>query len=224
MYMLAAELLDPMLPALKPSDTVGQALAWMEEHHVGQLVLTDQDEYRGIVSEELLMDIADDERLLVDVMRLFEQVYAQENQHLFEVLGLVIQNQMQVIAVINEEREFTGTISVSELLKQFAMELGVQESGALLILSLNERDYSLTEISRLIESNNVKIISSYYSSAAYGMPDRSRLTLKLNRRDITSVISTLERFGYHIEAAFANAPVESIDQERLDSLLRYLNT
>ncbi len=222
--MLAAELLDPMLPALKPSDTVGQALAWMEEHHVGQLVLTDQDEYRGIVSEELLMDIADDERLLVDVMRLFEQVYAQENQHLFEVLGLVIQNQMAVIAVLNEEREFTGTISVSELLKQFAMELGVQESGALLILSLNERDYSLTEISRLIESNNVKIISSYYSSAAYGMPDRSRLTLKLNRRDITSVISTLERFGYHIEAAFANAPVESIDQERLDSLLRYLNT
>ncbi len=222
--MLAAELLDPMLPALKPSDTVGQALAWMEEHRVGQLVLTDQDEYRGIVSEELLMDIADDDRLLVDVMRLFEQVYAQENQHLFEVLGLVIQNQMQVIAVLNEEREFIGTISVSELLKQFSMELGVQESGALLILSLNERDYSLTEISRLIESNNVKIISSYYSSAAYGMPDRSRLTLKLNRRDITSVISTLERFGYHIEAAFANAPVESIDQERLDSLLRYLNT
>ena len=222
--MLAAELLDPMLPALKPSDTVGQALAWMEEHRVGQLVLTDQDEYRGIVSEELLMDIADEERLLVDVMRLFEHVYAQEDQHLFEVLGLVIQNQMAVIAVVNEEREFTGTISVSELLKQFAIELGVQESGALLILSLNERDYSLTEISRLIESNNVKIISSYYSSAAFGMPDRSRLTLKLNRRDITSVISTLERFGYHIEAAFANAPVESIDQERLDSLLRYLNT
>jgi hypothetical protein len=56
------------------------------------------------------------------------------------------------------------------------------------------------------------------------MPDRSRLTLKLNRRDITPVISTFERFGYRIEAAFANAPVESIDQERLDSLLRFLNT
>ena len=117
-----------------------------------------------------------------------------------------------------------GTISVNELLKQFAQELGVQDAGAILILNLDERDYSLTEISRLIESNNVKIISSYFSSAAYGMPDRSRLTLKLNRRDITPVISTLERFGYQIEAAFANAPVESIDQERLDSLLRYLNT
>lgn len=222
--MLAAELIDPMLPALKPTDLVGQALVWMEEHRVGQLILTDQGDYRGIVSEELLMDVADDERPLRDVMCLFEQIFVNEDQHMLEVLGLAIQHQMQVIAVIGEGREFSGTISVNELLKKFAQDLGVQEVGAILILNMNERDYSMAEISRLIESNNVKIISSYFSSAAFGMPDRSRLTLKLNRRDITPVISTLERFGYRIESAFANAPVESIDQERLDLLLRYLNT
>ena len=172
----------------------------------------------------LLMDVADDERPLSDVMRLFEQTFVYEDQHLYEIIGLILQNRMEVVAVLSGDKEFSGTISTSELLKQFAQELGVQEQGAILILNINERDYSLSEISRLVESNNVKIISSYFSSAAYGMPDRSRLTLKLNRRDITPVISTLERFGYRIEAAFANAPVESIDQERLDSLLRFLNT
>ncbi|GAB2566463.1 CBS domain-containing protein [Spirosoma areae] len=222
--MLAAELIDPMLPALKPTDSVGQALEWMQEHRVGQLVLTDQAEYRGIVSEELLLDVADETRSLSDVMRLFEQTYVYEHQHLLEIVALVGQHPIDVVAVVSEGREFMGTISVSELLKQFAHELGTQDAGAILILNMNERDYSMSEISRLIESNNVKIISSYFSSAAYGMPDRSRLTLKLNRRDITPIISTLERFGYHIEAAFANAPVENIDQERLDSLLRYLNT
>ena len=49
--MLAAELIDPMLPALKPTDSVGQALDWMQEHRIGQLVLIDQTEYRGIISE-----------------------------------------------------------------------------------------------------------------------------------------------------------------------------
>ncbi|MCK8494432.1 MULTISPECIES: CBS domain-containing protein [Spirosoma] len=222
--MLAAELIDPMLPALKPTDSVGQALDWMQEHRIGQLVLTDQGDYRGVVSEELLMDVPDSDQPLSSVMRLFEQIYVNEDQHLYEIMGLIIQNRMEVVAVVNEGREFAGTISANELLKQFAQELGVQEPGAILILTLHERDYSMAEVSRLVESNNVKIISSYFSSAAYGMPDRSRLTLKLNRRDITPVISTLERFGYHIEAAFANAPVESIDQERLDSLLRFLNT
>jgi signal-transduction protein with cAMP-binding, CBS, and nucleotidyltransferase domain len=222
--MLAAELIDPMLPALKPTDSVGQALDWMQEHRIGQLVLIDQGDYLGIVSEELLLDVGDDQRPLKNILHLFEQVYIYEGQHLYEVLGMVMQQRMDVVAVLNEGREFIGTVSTAELLRQFAQELGVQESGAVLILSLNERDYSMAEISRLVESNNVKIISSYFSSAAYGMPDRSRLTLKLNRQDITAVISTLERFGYQIEAAFANTPVESIDQERLDSLLRYLNT
>ncbi len=221
--MIAAELIDPMLPALKPTDTVGDALEWMQEHRISQMVLTDQGEYKGLLSEDLLLDVADEDRPVGDVMRLFEQTFAFENQHSLELLGLVLEHRLDVLAVINDNREFVGTVSVNELLKNFARELGVSEPGAILILSIDERDYSLTEISRLVESNNVKIIGSQFSSAAYGIPDRSRLTLKLNRREIGPVVSTLERFGYTVESAFANAPIESIDQERLDLLMRYIN-
>jgi acetoin utilization protein AcuB len=222
--MNAAELIDPMLPTLKPTDTVGQALEWMQDHRIGQLVLTDGDEYSGIVSEDLLMDVSDDGQTLDGVMRLAETVFATEHQHLFEVLSVVMEHRLEVVAVVGEDREFLGTIPANALLRQFAQDLGVQEPGAILILAISERDFSMAEVSRLIESNNTKIISSYFSSAAIGMPDRSRLTLKLNRRDIAPVVSTLERFGYQIEDAFASNPVESIDQERFDALLRYLNT
>ncbi|WP_128547649.1 CBS domain-containing protein [Larkinella soli] len=222
--MLASELIDPMIPALKPTDTVGQALDWMQEHRVGQLVIVDQGEYKGVVNEDLLLDVPNDTQQLSEVMRLFEHLYVYENQHLYELLSLIVEHRLQVLAVVSEGREFIGTVSSGELLKQFAQLLGVQEGGAILILAINERDYSMAEISRLVESNNVRIISSYFSGAAYGMPDKSRLTLKLNRKDITAVVATLERFGYSIEAAFANTPIESVDQERLDLLLRYLDT
>lgn len=221
--MLAAELIDPMLPALKATDTVGEALEWMHEHRIGQMVLVDQTEYKGLLSEDLLMDIPDEDRSLSDVMRLFEQVYVYENQHDLELLSLALEHRLEVIAVLNEGREFIGTVSVSEVLKNFAQQLGISEPGAILILNISERDYSMAEISRLVESNNTKIIGAYFTSAAYGMPDRSRLTLKLNRRDIGPVVSTLERFGYDVDSAFANTPIESIDQERLDLLLRYIN-
>ncbi|MFD1141680.1 CBS domain-containing protein [Larkinella insperata] len=222
--MLASELIDPMIPALKPTDTVGQALDWMQEHRVGQLVIVDQGQYKGLVNEDLLMDVPDDTHPLSDVMRLFEHLSVHENQHLYELLSLIAEHRLQVIAVVNEEQEFMGTVSANELLKQFAQLLGIQEAGAILILSINERDYSMAEISRLVESNNVRIISSYFAGAAYGMPDKSRLTLKLNRKDITTVVATLERFGYTIEAAFANTPIETIDQGRLEMLLRYLDS
>lgn len=222
--MLAAEVIDPMIPALKPGDTVADALDWMQEHHLTQLAVVDINQYLGIVSEDLLLNLPDDSRPIADVMKLAEGVVARENQHLLELIALINEHRLDVLAVLNETDEFMGTVSAAELLRQFARDLAIQEAGAILVLALDEQDYSMAEISRLVESNNVKIISSYFTSAAYGMADRSRLTLKLNRRDITSVVSTLERFGYSIDAAFASAPIDSVDQERLDALLRYLNT
>lgn len=222
--MLAAELIDPMIPALKPGDTVADALDWMQEHHLTQLAVVDINQYMGIVSEDLLLNLPDDQRPIADVMRLAEGVFVLENQHLLEMIAQINEHRLDVLAVLNAANEFIGTASASELLRQFARDLAIQEAGAILVLALDEQDYSMAEISRLVESNNVKIVSSYYSSAAYGMVDKSRLTLKLNRRDITAVVSTLERFGYTIDAAFASAPIDSIDQERLDALLRYLNT
>jgi hypothetical protein len=87
---------------------------------------------------------------------------------------------------------------------------------------MSNRDYSMTEISRLVESNNVKIISSYFSGAAYGALDEATLTLKLNRTEISPVVATLERFGYSVEGVFASTALESPDRHRLDLLLRYL--
>lgn len=222
--MLAVELIDPMIPALKPGDSVAEALDWMQEHHLTQLAVVDNSQYLGVVSEDLLLNIPDDERPISDVMRLAESVSATENQHLLELIALTTEHRLDVLAIVNGEGEFMGCVGTTDLLRQFSREIGIQESGAILVLALDEHDYSMAEISRLVETNNVKIISSYYSSPTYGLTDQARLTLKLNHRDITSVVSTLERFGYTIDAAFASAPIDSLDQERLNALMRFLNT
>lgn len=222
--MLAAELIDPMIPALKPGDSVAEALDWMQDHHLTQLAVVDGSQYLGVVSEDLLLNLPDDDRPISDVMRLAENVSASEGQHLLELIALTTEHRLDVLAIMNLGNEFMGSVGTTDLLRQFSRELGIQESGAILVIALDEHDYSMSEISRLVETNNVKIISSYYSSPAYGLTDRARLTLKLNRRDITSVVSTLERFGYTIDAAFASAPIDSLDQERLSALMRFLNT
>lgn len=223
--MLAATLLNPMLPTLKLTDSVGTALAWMDEYHTPQLAVSDEGAYRGLVSESILLDIPDDTATLADIIRQHQDVYANEDQHVYELLRLVNQYRLKVIPVVDEDGMLTGSILVNDLLENFADRLGVQELGAVLVLKVAERDYSLSELSRLIESNGAKIISSYYtSSPTYGNPGDARLTLKLNRTDINPIIATLERYGYAIEEAHANDPVESIDQERFDMLLRYLAT
>jgi len=223
--MLAATLINPMIPILKLTDTVGTALDWMDEFRIGQLVVADAGIYKGIVSEDILFDIADSTQPMSRIIIQHEDVFATEDHHPYELLRLVNEFALDVIPVVHEGKAITGSILVRDLVERFVSELGVQEKGAVLVLKIAERDYSLSEISRLIESNGTKVLSSYYSSSESLRPaDQSLLTLKLNRTNITPVIATLERFGYDIEEAHANDPIESVDQERLDMLLRYLAT
>lgn len=223
--MLAATLINPMIPVLKLTDQVSTALDWMDEYRTSQLIVADAGIYKGIVSQDILFEIADASAVLSRVIIQHEDIYALEDQHPYELLRLVNQFGLLIIPVVHDNRVLSGSILVNDLIEQFANELGVQEKGAVIVLKIAERDYSLAEISRLIESNGTKVLSSYYSSSEATHPlQESRLTLKLNRTHITPIVATLERFGYEVLEAHANDPVESIDQERLDMLLRYLAT
>ncbi|WP_310589614.1 CBS domain-containing protein [Dyadobacter sp. CY356] len=214
-----------MIPILKLTDTVGTALDWMDEFRTRQLVVADSGFYKGIVSEDILFDISDTTQPLSRIIIQHEDVFATEDNHPYELLRLVTQFALDIVPVVNENKNVTGTILVRDLVERFVSELGIQEKGAVVVLKIAERDYSLSEISRLIESNGTKVLSSYYSSSESLHPaDASLLTLKLNRTNINPIIATLERFGYDIEEAHANDPIESVDQERLDMLLRYLAT
>jgi predicted transcriptional regulator len=221
--MLAKDFINPMLPVLKSTDTVGEAMNWMEEFRIGQLPLIHEQEYQGLISQDILMD-ADEDLPILALQPEFSEAFVSVNQHLFEILKTVQHFDLQVVVVLDEEEKFVGTIIVQELLNQFSKTLGSQEIGAVLEIAVENRSYSLSEISRLIESNNAKIISSYYTSNQSGLEDaKDILTLKLNRQDISRVIATLERFEYEIVGAYNFEAIASPDKERYDLLMKYLN-
>jgi signal-transduction protein with cAMP-binding, CBS, and nucleotidyltransferase domain len=225
--MTIAEIINHDLPVLKPSDTVENALNWMEENRIGQLVVVDERKYAGIVSEEILMGY-DENMKLTDVMLQFSEISLFDYQHIYESLGLISKYNsggipLQVIGVIDEEENFVGIITASEVYTKFGELLGSQEPGAVLVISIKNRDYSLAEISRLVESDNAKILSSYFTGNTFLNNESANLTLKINRENITSIVATLERFGYTVEASYAHEPVESIEQERYNMLMKYLS-
>lgn len=220
--MTTAEIINHELPILKLSDTVGKAMNWMEENRIVQLVVANEGKYAGIVSEETLMNY-DENMPLFDVMLQFSEIYLFDYQHIYESLGLISKYHLNILAVVDEEQNFVGTITATEIYSKFAELLGSQEPGAVLVVALKSRDYSLSEISRLVESDNAKITSSYFSGSNYANDESARLTLKINRENITSIIATLERFGYIVEASYAHEPIESLEQERYDMLMKYLS-
>lgn len=222
--MLAEELINPATPVLRPYDSVGQAVDLMDEYGIRQLALVEDEVYKGLLSEDTLLSFPDDEKLLSELNLPPNPVHANLFQHIFEVMGIANQYRLDSVPVLDEDNLYAGTIVVTDMLSKFAGLLGSQEAGAVVVLKMSNRDYSMTDISRLVESNNTKIISSYFSGAEYGAVDQATLTLKLNRMEVSAVVATFERFGYSVENVYANEPLENPDRHRLDLLLRYLET
>ncbi|SDK67561.1 CBS domain-containing protein [Catalinimonas alkaloidigena] len=220
--MTAEELINPLIPALKPSDTVQRALAWMEEFAIRQLPVVQDRRYLGMVSEAMLMDGNQPEALIGSVELIAEKAYVGYFQHFYEVIRIAIDNGVHTVAVLDEDQLYAGVVTVNDTLAAFAQSYAVQRRGGILVLALTERDYSLSEISRLIESNDMKVLSAFVT---YDEQDanRLRLTLKLNQTDISHATATLERFGYHIVAQFHENEAQDSERERLDILLKYLN-
>lgn len=220
--MIAEELINQMVPPLKLSDSGEKAVRWMEEFRLNQLPVVKNRKYLGLVTEDNVLEAKNADLVLEQIPFDFEHVHVQQNQHFYSVMELAIKNKVQVVPVLDELQEYLGVITVSDTIAAFGQMSAMQGQGGILVLSMAERDYSLSEISRLVESNNAKILSAYVS------PDevdifQIKLTLKINTADLTRIVATLERFGYKITAQFQDGGNTDDDQDRLDMLMRYLN-
>ena len=220
--MIAEELINQLIPPLKPEDTAGRALAWMEEFRCPQLPVVDDGKLLGFLTEEMIVDVIDLEKKVSQFTLVHENCQVPSDAHFYEVVKVAGEYKMQVVAVLNNLRMYTGSITVSDIMATFSQTAAIQMPGSILVLSMDLVDYSLAEIARLVEENNAKIISS---TLVQDPLDNSkiRLTIKINQSDLGRIVATLERFGFRIIGRYQETRFTDPEKERFDLLMRYLN-
>ena len=97
-----------------------------------------------------------------------------------------------------------------------------ESAHSLLILEVLSVDYTLTEIARLVESNNARVFA--LDVLPIGDGSSMLISLKLDVHDLTPVLRSFERFDYKVAFYFSReGEVTDTQKERLDELLYYLN-
>lgn len=220
--MIAEELINQMIPPLKTSDSAKKAIAWMDEFRIAQLPVIENNTYKGLLSEDTILESGDLSQEVSSLRLESEEVFVNPNTHFYDVVKLAMKNKLQLVAVVEEDKKFLGVISVNDTATAIAQMFASQGPGGILVLSLKENDYSLAQISRLVEANDAKILSAFVVSDETD-PQLIKLTLKLNKSDLSRIIATFERYDYKIIANFQESELLSNDRERLDLLFRYLN-
>ena len=220
--MLVADLITDEVPPLKHTDSIDQALHWMEEFKVTHLAVIKGKELLGIVSESDLLDSNSDPNEELGKARLhFSRPVLHANQHAYDALKLMSALNLSLLPVINEKELFDGCITQKSILEKMAFLSAVAEPGGIIELEMNKNDYSLTQIASIVEGNDAKVLSLNVASS----PDTTKIevTLKVNKEELSGIIQTFHRYNYNVKASFHQAQYENDLKNRFDEFMRYLD-
>ena len=220
--MIARELINQMIPPLKLTDTAAYAMVWLDEFRTNELPIVDNGEFLGLINEEQILDLNDDTKLIQEFELGHKNCTVRESQFFYDVIRVAVDNNVELVAVLNDENEFVGVITIQDTITAFAHSSPFHAPGSVLVLSMQSRDYSLSELSRLIEENNARILSSSVKHDPVD-PNKIKVTIKINREDVSVIVATLERFSYKIISRFQESEVTDTDKGRIDELLKFLD-
>lgn len=219
--MQAYEFINNLIPPLKTNDKVKLALKWMEEIRTDILPVVDENMFLGFVTEELVFSMNDPELTIAKLPLENISCFVYQDKHIYDVIKVASEYHSNMIAVVDRENHYIGVVTMEDAISAFADSLSIQSNGAVLVLSMNMTDYNLSEIARIIESENTKILSSFLSSDPLD-DSKIKLTLKLDKTELRHVKATIERFGYRILDHFQEEEGVNGEQERIDNLFRFL--
>jgi len=220
--MVAKDLISDVVPALKTSDSGQKALYWMDIFRISHLPIVNNQDFLGLISDKDIYDHNMAEEPIGNHSLSLFSPYVEINQHIYEVMELASELQLSVVPVLDEGNAFQGVITLTDLLHYFADVSALKQPGGIVVLELNAVDYSLTEIAQIIESNDAKILSSYITSSPQST--KMEVTLKINRKELSSIMQTFIRYNYVIKASFTDEnDLNSLYENRYESFMKYLS-
>jgi len=218
--VIPSKLIKQVIPAVKTSLSGYQVLSLMDEYKVSHLAIVNETEYLGTICETDLFN--NDLNEAIGAYRLtLSNAFIKINSHLFDTVRLAMEMKLTVIPIVDNQNNYLGNINSSDLLFELGHILSLDSPGAIIEIEINIQDYQLSEVIRIIESNDAKVLN--VSALTVDDTNLLLLTLKLNKIDITSVIQTLNRYEYRITDQYGLDEMQDYLKDRFDSLMHYLN-
>ncbi len=217
--MLTKEFIIKQFPVLKPTDTGSFALTLMEEYKLRHLPVVEDGKYVSLFSEKDIFSMKN----------IHEQVrgitvfapYVIEETHILESLRIMNNDKLTLLPVLDQDALFLGIVTLPVLIEKLSDISNASSNGAIITLEVNPQDYDLSNIVRLAESNNAKVMSVF----SYLQRETSKLIveLKIDLEDASAVLRSFERFNYTVLYYFQKSGLsEDIQRRRLEELLYYL--
>lgn len=218
--MRAGDLISDEIPTLNGDDNALFAMQLLDEYKMKHLAVVEGKRFLGLLSDSTVLEIINYEAPLRESSDLLQKVYIQNDQHVYDVVNLAAEFQLSAIPILDADQNFDGVVSIYNLIRELSKVAAMKEPGGVIVLEMNQHDYSLSEIAQIVESNDALILSANVTS----IPNSTKMeiTLKVNRTNMDGIIQTFSRYDYTISASFHQSKMDDTLHDRYDELMRYL--
>ncbi len=219
--MTARDLINDSYPPLKLSDTGLRALSWMEEFRLVHIPVVEDIHYLGLISEEDILKLDSMEQPMANQMLSIIKPFVKGSQPVFEVVKMLSKDKLTVVPVVDDNMNYMGVITLNDVLKHY-IESGIFEDAVgVIVLEMKPHDYSLSELARLVESEDARVLNSHLTPDVEN--ETIDVTLKINLTDLSRIISSFTRHGYLVKEHYNQNEFMDDIKSRYDSLIKYLD-
>lgn len=218
--MLSGELQSQSLPYLRPGDKVYQALQLMNDNHITHLPVVDGEKYVGLVSEDDLLQVNNDNDELGALTQIVNDISVKNSEHFLKAVQLASDNGLSVVPVVDNNGNIVGAIAYNDLLKHASEFMSLNVPGGLIVLEMESNQYSFNEISKLVETNDAQI--TQLNTSIDPETGLMQVTIRINKSEISDIVATFQRYEYNIKYYFGEEIYVNELRNNYDNLMNYL--
>ncbi len=219
--MITRDYINPEFPYLSPEDSVNHALTLFEEFKAFHIPVIQDKKFIGLMDEAILLNAMDYSAPISSFEVQYNNVHVSASEHVYSAARIASQHNVSTVAVVDADKSYLGAIDAFSFNKLLFENAGITEAGGIIVLSMKTRDYSLSSLGQIVESNGHQILSATTYSPKENI-DHMRVTLKISSDELAGISADLERHGHEIIASFQKDTTD-INYERLDQLFKYLD-
>ena len=207
---------------IRLTDSLYHVYEIFDEYRVSHLpIVSEKGKFLGLLSEKEAFDMYDTQKNIQDNNIPFQKDFLSMSSSLFQGIKIMSDHQLSLIPIICDKEMYKGYLLPIDIITQLGLNTSISSDGGLISLKIQNNDYSLNEISRIIESDNA-IITTLYIEDVEDEPCML-IHLKINTEDLARIIRSLERFKYNVYYKYQSTSIDDDTEFRFNSFMKFLN-
>jgi Mg/Co/Ni transporter MgtE len=204
---------------LTPQNSIAEVMIQFAGMTCTHLPVVENDFLIGNISEDDIQAF-DSSRNVGDYRYALDTFFVKKTTNWLDVLGTFAQNNANLMPVLDDANEYIGYYELMDIITIFNDTPFLYEPGGIVIIEKGLKDYSFSEISQIVESNEGKLLGAFISDTR---DDIVQITLKVGNTGLNAILQSLRRYNYNIVLGNEDDVYMEGLKERSDYLKKFLN-